>query len=50
MPAERKNRGIEGISQFVLEVRAGFATAHRVGPGTPVEFIGVALDKEAPPE
>jgi uncharacterized membrane protein (UPF0127 family) len=34
-------REVEGRSQFVLEVNAGFARAHGIVPGTPVRFENV---------
>jgi uncharacterized membrane protein (UPF0127 family) len=34
-------RGVDGDSQFVLEVPAGWAAAHRIAPGAPVRFVGV---------
>ena len=34
-------RQVAGLSQFVLEVPAGFAARHRVAAGTPTEFVGV---------
>ena len=37
-------RGIEGDAQYVLEVPGGWSAAHRIGPGTPVQFVDV--DKE----
>ncbi len=33
-------REVEGDSQFVLEVNAGFAREHGIGPGTVVRFEG----------
>lgn len=34
-------RSVPGLSQYVLEVNAGFARRHGIGPGTPVRFEGV---------
>jgi uncharacterized membrane protein (UPF0127 family) len=34
-------RAVHGDSQYVLEVRAGFASRHHVAPGTPVEMPDV---------
>jgi uncharacterized membrane protein (UPF0127 family) len=34
-------RGVDGDTQFVLEVPAGWAAAHRIAPGTPVRFQDV---------
>jgi uncharacterized membrane protein (UPF0127 family) len=34
-------REVEGDSQYVLEVNAGWADRHHVGTGTPVEFVNV---------
>jgi hypothetical protein len=43
-------REVEGVSQFVLEVNAGFARAHGIGPGTVVRFEDVAdVPPPAPP-
>lgn len=36
-------REVDGISQYVLEVNAGFARAHGVGPGTAVRFENIAV-------
>lgn len=33
---------VDGVSQFVLEVNAGFARRHGIGPGTLVRFENVA--------
>jgi len=34
-------REVEGESQYVLEVNAGFARRHSLGPGTLVRFVDV---------
>lgn len=34
-------RAVDGVSQFVLEVNAGFAREHGIGPGTLVRFENV---------
>jgi len=34
-------RGVEGDSQFVLEVPGGWAAKNGVGPGTPARFVGL---------
>jgi uncharacterized membrane protein (UPF0127 family) len=34
-------REVPGDSQYVLEVNAGFAERHGIGPGTRVEFVNV---------
>jgi uncharacterized membrane protein (UPF0127 family) len=40
-PLSIVTRSVPGDSQFVLEVVGGFAAAHGIGPGTPVEFVHV---------
>lgn len=40
-------RAVRGASQYVLEVNAGFARAHGLGPGARIEIIG--LDGAPPP-
>ena len=40
-PLTETPRRVPGLSQFVLEVPAGFAARHRVAAGTPTEFVGV---------
>lgn len=40
-PLTRDAREVEGDSQYVLEVRAGFARRHGIGPGTEVRFENV---------
>lgn len=40
-PLTENSRHIDKPSYYVLEVNAGWAAAHRVGPGTPVRFQGV---------
>ena len=35
-------RGVEGDSQYVLEVNAGYARAHGIGPGTRVRFENIS--------
>ncbi len=39
-PLNDDPRGVEGLSQYVLEVPAGFAARSRLAPGTPVQFVG----------
>ena len=34
-------RGVPGRSQFVVEVPGGWAAAHRIAPGTPVDFRNI---------
>jgi len=34
-------RSVDGKSQFVLEVPAGWAARHRIGPGTRVAFVDI---------
>lgn len=41
-------REVPGESQYVVEVNAGFAREHGIGPGTPVRFIGVEGLEEEP--
>ena len=40
-PLTDEPRSVEGISQFVLEVPAGYAAAHKIAPGTPARFVDV---------
>jgi len=40
-PETLTSRAVEGDSQYVLEVNAGFARRHGIGPGTRVEFAHV---------
>jgi uncharacterized membrane protein (UPF0127 family) len=40
-PRTMVSRRVAAPSQFVVEVNAGWARAHRVAAGVPVEFIGV---------
>jgi uncharacterized membrane protein (UPF0127 family) len=40
-PLTDSPRAVEGESQFVLEVPAGFAVQNRVAPGTKVTFVDV---------
>ena len=40
-PETEDPREVPGLSQFVLEVNAGFARAHGIGPGTAVRFEDV---------
>ena len=34
-------RAVDGLSQYVLEVNAGFARTHGIGAGTAVAFEGI---------
>src|SRR5262245_53956211 len=40
-PLTTTTRSVQGNSQYVLEVVGGFAQAHGIAPGTPVEFVNV---------
>ena len=40
-PLTETGRRVPGRSQYVLEVVGGWARAHGVGAGTPVEFVNV---------
>ncbi len=40
-PMTDDGREVDGDSQYVLEVRAGFADRHHITPGTPVEFVNI---------
>ena len=40
-PLTETGRSVPGKSQYVLEVVGGFAQAHGIAPGTPVEFVHV---------
>lgn len=40
-------REVEGESQYVLELNAGVARQNGIGPGTPVQFVGI--DEHAAP-
>lgn len=40
-PETDDGREVEGVSQFVLEVNAGFAREHGIGAGTIVRFEGI---------
>lgn len=40
-PLTEERRSVSGISQYVLEVNAGFARRHDIVKGTPVRFVGV---------
>ncbi len=40
-PMTDDTRGVPGDSQYVLEVRAGFAERHQITDGTPVEFVNI---------
>ncbi len=40
-PETDDGREVEGVSQFVLEVNAGFAREHGIGAGTNVRFEGI---------
>jgi uncharacterized membrane protein (UPF0127 family) len=40
-PLTETPRAVPGLSQYVLEVNAGFSRQHGLGPGTKVRFQGV---------
>ena len=40
-PLTETSRSVPGLSQYVLEVNAGFSREHGIGPGTMVRFQGV---------
>jgi uncharacterized membrane protein (UPF0127 family) len=40
-PMTEDPRGVEGESQYVLEVNAGFTARHFIDRGTQCEFVGV---------
>jgi uncharacterized membrane protein (UPF0127 family) len=40
-PMTDDERSVRGDSQYVLEVRAGFADRHHIDAGTPVEFANI---------
>lgn len=40
-PLTETSRSVPGLSQYVLEVNAGFSREHGLGPGTKVRFEGV---------
>jgi len=40
-PLTETSRSVPGLSQYVLEVNAGFSRQHGFGPGTAVRFQGV---------
>lgn len=40
-PQTETSRSVPGLSQYVLEVNAGFSREHGLGPGTMVRFQGV---------
>ena len=44
-PLTRDAREVEGASQYVLEVNAGFASRHDIRAGTPVRFENVPMDE-----
>ncbi|MBK8168950.1 MAG: DUF192 domain-containing protein [Sandaracinaceae bacterium] len=39
-------REVHGMSKYVLEVNAGFARRHGIGPGTQVRFVNIAAQAE----
>jgi uncharacterized membrane protein (UPF0127 family) len=47
-PLTESHRFVPGASQYVLEVNAGFARKHGIGPGTSVRFQGVSGVPAAP--
>lgn len=42
-PRTDTSRSVPGISQYVLEVNAGFSRRYGLGPGTAVRFEGIQL-------
>lgn len=46
-PLTDTSRSVSGLSQYVLEVNAGFSRSHGVRAGTAVRFLGVQLPGEA---
>jgi hypothetical protein len=40
-PLSREDVAVDAPSKYVLEVRAGFARSHGLGPGARVRFVGV---------
>ena len=40
-PRTETTRSVPGVSQYVLEVNAGFSREHGLTPGTVVRFVGV---------
>lgn len=51
-PLSRDSVAVDGESQYVLEVHAGFAQRHGIGPGARVSFEGfeVVAPSEAEPQ
>jgi uncharacterized membrane protein (UPF0127 family) len=47
-PMTDTSRAVPGISQYVLEVNAGFSRRYGLTPGTAVRFEGVALPAQEP--
>jgi uncharacterized membrane protein (UPF0127 family) len=44
-PHTDTSRSVPGISQYVLEVNAGFSRRYGLGPGTAVRFEGIAAER-----
>jgi uncharacterized protein len=40
-PLTKDSRGVPGLSQYVVEVPAGWSASHRIAPGTPAQFVHV---------